>query len=86
MALNFEISEVRLHAEETYLVFVRLSVDNVSAVFEVTLSARRKRRGRQRELKHHKKTFEILHNEAKMNIARFCQKLSESLKGPGTNI
>ncbi|MGD1155398.1 MAG: hypothetical protein ABSA41_06165 [Terriglobia bacterium] len=83
MASTFEISEVRLLEEEKYLVVVRLSEGRVSAVFEVSLGARRKRQGWKTELKHHKKTFEMLHDEARESISIFCQKLSASLKSSG---
>ena len=84
MPSRFEISEVHLLKEEKYLVVVSLSEGSVSAVFEVSLGARRKRHSYRSNLKHYKKTFEMLHDEAKESIAIFCQKFSDSLKPSAT--
>jgi hypothetical protein len=86
MAKGFEISEVRLPANGGYVVVTRLKEHDIEAMFEVALSARRRRRGLSRELKHHRKTFEMLEGEARSKVAALCRNLAEALaKGAPQN-
>ena len=82
MPLNFAISEVRLLPKGDYTVVARFTEGEVNAVFEVKLFRRRERHSHNKNLEHHKKSFEQLEREAKESVLQFSQRLAENLKVP----
>lgn len=83
MPMKFEMTEVRLTTEGGYCVVLKIAGQNVSSTFEISVAPRRKRHQswtKGKTLMHHRKTFEMLQDEAKEKVLTFCKDISATHK------